>query len=80
MNEKKFFLYTQGIKYTIITEINDPTYFASDKEDEFIIYASDLDEARILANKHIYDKKPLNYFYGRYNNEQYFGDFMCVQI
>lgn len=78
--QKKFFEYAKiGDHYPTINEVtypHCPTY--GEDPDVFLVYAEDRETAFRLALAHRYEGKPLERFYGTYNEERYFGEIMCV--
>lgn len=76
---KKFWEYSNLNGYPIFNEVAYP-YCPSGEDDPnvFLIYAINEVDARIAANNHIFDGKPLERFFGNFNGKNYHGEIKCV--
>lgn len=72
----RFWEYRKGVG---IIELSSPeTTIIREDPYVFTICAETENEALKLAHDHLFNGRPLSYFYGEFNGEKYHGDIKCI--
>lgn len=74
----KFYEYAEVDGHVLLIELTYPHCPTVGADEAFLIYAENRNQAFQLAMDHLFRNRPLQKFYGTYQDDAYYGEVECV--